>query len=93
MPKLDFEFRVNAVNENIECVVVAKGEDFGGNQFEFEIPLQVPNGFEQDFAVPGTPCDVHVSVFMETPVRACVDGHLQCGPLRVPTQQRACVNL
>lgn len=67
------------------------GDDFLGNDFKHEQDIAIDVQTEWD--IPVGPCSVHVSAGLENPKRLCIDGHLQCGPARQPTNGPVCFDI
>ena len=91
MAEINFTLRINeAINDKISGAIVAFGEDFGGDEFNHEMSFQdIDSRYEAD--IPVGICSIHIEIWISSPHRACVDGHLQCGPGRQPTSGPLCV--
>ena len=91
MASINFAFRNQSVaNGKFSGDIEVSGDDFSGNSYKQSQHVEFDAAKEWD--IPVGPCSVHVSVWMATPTQACVDGHLQCGPARQPTNGPFCVN-
>lgn len=71
--------------------LVVSGEDFSGNAFEHAHSVDFKA--QTEFDVPAGPCSVHISAWLATPTQVCIDGHLQCGPARQPTNGPSCIEI
>lgn len=92
MASLDITLKDTSVKEGrFTGTVVVSGEDFSGNDFRHEMLIEFTARTE--FDIPAGPCTIHLSAWLATPDQVCVDGHLQCGPARQPTNGPLCVGL
>lgn len=92
MASLNITLKDKAVVGNeFTGTVEVSGEDFLGNEFRHEKVVRIVA--RTDFDIDVGPCKVHLTVWLASPTQACVDGHLQCGPARQPTNGPFCLEL